>query len=394
MVWTDPARGEMEGAGFALKVVCFSEIQWRYVRTRKQQILSRFPDDWEILFLSSVVAGKRNNFRPVKEGRVTHLCIPVFKNFPQKSVKMLFSFSPVRLVWNAVLLVWVKAALCATGFSGRDRIFYVSNIYYSAVLPFLPRRFMLYDCNDDPTEFPGAPGWAGRYFKKLVSTADTIVAVSRGLVQMLKDLGRGDAHYIGNGVDYEVFRNAIALGPPEEMKRLKRPILGYSGAIAPWFDLKTLDAVSENFPDSSIVLFGPLFESRREELETLAKKRGNIFYLGSLPYEKLGAYIASLDVSMIPLKMNKLMRMADPNKLYEYAAAETPIVTYKFAEEMEELADLVYLAETTEGFVKAVRLALERGANKEKLGEFARKCSWQARADQMVSLIKSKLHEE
>ena len=175
------------------------------------------------------------------------------------------------------------------------------------------------------------------------------------------------------------------------MKGFKRPLLGYSGAIAPWFDMETLDMVAETFQDASIVLFGPLFEPRKEELESLAKKRGNIYYLGSLPYEKLGAYIAALDVSMIPLQMNRLMRMADPNKLYEYAAAEKPIVTYKFAKEMEELSDFVYLAETKEEFIEAIRLALEKGANKEKLREFAEKCSWQARADEMVSLIESKV---
>ena len=374
-----------------MKVVCFSEIQWRYVRTRKQQILSRFPDDWEILFLSSVVAGKKNNFRPIKDGRITHLCIPVFKNFPQRTIRKIFSLPPVRFLWNLVLLIWVKAVLGITGFSGRKRVFYVSNIYYSAILSFFPRSLLLYDCNDDPMEFPDAPEWAGGYFERLVSTADTVVAVSRGLVGRLNSLGREDIHYIGNGVDYQLFLKAIASGVPEEMKGFKRPLLGYSGAIAPWFDMETLDMVAETFQDASIVLFGPLFEPRREELESLAKKRGNIFYLGSLPYEKLGAYIAALDVSMIPLKMNKLMRMADPNKLYEYAAAGKPIVTYKFAKEMEELSDLVYLAETKEEFIEAIRLALKKGADKEKLGEFARKCSWQARADEMVSLIESKV---
>ena len=60
-----------------MKIICFSEIQYRYVKTRKQQILSRFPDDWKILFLSSVVAGKKNNFLPQRDGRIVHLCIPV-----------------------------------------------------------------------------------------------------------------------------------------------------------------------------------------------------------------------------------------------------------------------------------------------------------------------------
>ncbi len=372
-----------------MKVVCFSEIQWRYVRTRKQQIISRFPADWEVLFLSSVVAGKKNNFRPQRDGRVTHVCIPAFKNFPQKTLRALFSFPPARFAWNAVILLWVKTILLLTGFSGGKRVLFVSNIYYSAILPFFSRTVLLYDCNDDPLEFPGVPRWAERYFTRLARMADVVVAVSGGLVGRLEDAGVKKIHHIGNGVDYELFAKAMASGEPEEIRPLRRPRLGYSGAIAPWFDMELLDMIAVSFPEASIVLFGPLFESRRVELGMLCGKRGNIRYLGSIPYERLGAYTGSLDVCMIPLQMNELMRMADPNKLYEYAAVEKPIVTFRFSEDMDELAGMIFLAGTRAEFVEKIRAALEKGTDRSKLREFARRCSWQARADAMVSLIRS-----
>lgn len=385
-----------------MKVVCFSEIQWRYVRTRKQQILSRFPAEWEILFLSSVVAGKRNNFRPEKDGRITHVCVPVFKNFPQKPLRILFSFPPARFIWNVVLYLWVRIILVKTGFTTRERVFFVSNIYYAAILPLLPRSFMLYDCNDDPLEFPNAPGWAGKYFRKLSLMADLVTAVSRGLVKRLEDTGVAEIRHVGNGVDYELFKSAIEEGIPGEMKEFRRPVLGYSGAIAEWFDIKLLDMIAEAYPQASIVLFGPVYGKRKEELSALKRERGNIFYIGSKPYEKLGAYIASLDVCLIPLKMNELMRMADPNKLYEYAAAEKPVVTYRFAPEMDELSEMIYLADTREEFVRKIGIALEMGSDPVKLGEFARRCSWQARADEIAAIItagkeskeKERKHEE
>ena len=137
-----------------MKIVCFSEIQWRYVRTRKQQILSRFPADREILFLSTIVRGRKSNFRPERDGNVIHACVPVLKNFPQKWAKALFSFPPARFLWNAMLFVWLKCLMRATGFQSSDRIFYVSNVYYASVLPLLPRKLMLYDCNDDPLSSP------------------------------------------------------------------------------------------------------------------------------------------------------------------------------------------------------------------------------------------------
>jgi glycosyltransferase involved in cell wall biosynthesis len=371
-----------------LKIICFSEIQYRYVKTRKQQILSRFPEDWEILFLSSVVAGKKNNFLPEKDGRIVHLCIPVFKNFPQRSVRFIFSIPPVRFLWNILLFIWLKAVFLMTGFSGRDRVFYVSNIYYAAVLRLLPRKLMLYDCNDDPMEFPDVQQWAGKYFRALSYSADIVVAVSEGLKDKLAGMGVSNVHRIGNGVDYRLFSRSAAGEMPQEMMRFRRPVIGYAGAIARWFDVGLLERITDEFPEVTVVLMGPLFESRVEEIEGIAQSRDNFFYLGSKPYEQLGAYLASLDVCLIPLKMNELMRYADPNKLYEYAAVGKPIVTMRFSKEMDKYSDFIYLSDTEEGFIRNLRTALTRGADSEKLLEFARKSSWQARADSIARLIK------
>jgi glycosyltransferase involved in cell wall biosynthesis len=109
--------------------------------------------------------------------------------------------------------------------------------------------------------------------------------------------------------------------------------------------------------------------------------------LGAKPYEMLGAYIAAMDVCIIPLKVNELMRSADPNKLYEYAACGRPIVTMKHSEDLEPLRGMIFLAGSREDFVEGIRMALASGADQDKLREFARRRSWQARADEIASLI-------
>jgi glycosyltransferase involved in cell wall biosynthesis len=371
-----------------MKVVCFSEIQWRYVRTRKQQVLSRFPADWEILFLSSVVKGKPNNFLPLRDGRVVHVCVPVFKNVPQRWLRALLALPPVRFVWNAVLLLWVNALLAATGFHRGARVLYVSNIYYAAILPFVRRSLLLYDCNDDHLAFPDTPRWARGYFLRLVRAADLAIAVSTRLAGILREAGARDVRLVGNGVDYDLFRAAAESGVPEDMKGIPRPVIGYSGAVAQWFDFELLDFVAESFPRASIVMVGPVFGAQAAELAAIARLRGNVFHLGAKPYERLGAYIAAMDVCVIPLKMNELMRSADPNKLYEYAACGRPIVTMKHSDDLEPFRGMIHLAGSRAEFIEGVRLALASGANQEKLFEFARARSWQARADEIVSLVR------
>ena len=374
-----------------MKVICFSEIQWRYVRTRKQQVLSRFPADWEILFLSSVVRGKPNNFFPRRDGRIVHVCVPVFKNYPQRPLRALFSLPPARFVWNAVLLLWLNVIFLATGFHRGQRVFYVSNIYYAAILPFLKRSLMLYDCNDDHLAFPHTPPWARSYFLRLARSADCVIAVSTRLAELLREAGVRELHLVGNGVDYDLFRASAESGIPDDMKSMRRPVIGYSGAIALWFDFELLDLVARVFSEASIVLVGPLFKERAAEFGGLASLRGNIFHLGAKPYEKLGSYIAAMDVCIIPLAVNELMRSADPNKLYEYAACGRPIVTMRHSEDLEALRGLIYLAGSREEFVEQIRIALASGADQERLTEFARKRSWQMRADEIAGLIRESL---
>jgi len=370
-----------------LRIVCFSEIQWRYVRTRKQQIITRFPDEWRVLFLSSVVKGRRNNLLPEREGNVTHVCVPVFKNFPQRSLKALFAIPPVRFLWNVMLYLWVRILMLMTGFGGKERVFYVSNIYYGALLPFLQRSLMFYDCNDDHLGFPDTPRWAERYYRKVALGADFAVTVSSGLTDKLARLGVREIHRIGNGVDFELFRKGAAKGEPEELAAFPRPRVCYAGVVAPWFDFELLADIASSFPKASILLLGPVFASREARFSELLEAHANIHHLGVKPYEELGRYLAAMDACIVPLRRTELMRLADPNKLYEYAAAGRPIVTMKYSEDLEPLAGLVHLAESREEFIAGLRAALSEEPDREGLLSFARSCSWRARADAVARLI-------
>lgn len=370
-----------------MRIVCFSEIQWRYVRTRKQQVLARFPADWKILFLSTIVRGRPNNLLPKRDGNVVHLCVPVFKNFPQKALRALFSFPPARFLWNVLLLVWVKTVLLLTGFAGRERAFYVSNPYYAAILPFFPRRTMLYDCNDDICSFPGAPGWCPAYFSRLARDADIVTAVSRGLAGKLTRAGAGEVRVIGNGVDFEQFERSASGPPPAELAGMPRPLIGYAGAIAEWFDFDLVARLARRFEEGTVVLIGPVYRSVEERARRLDREAGNVLLAGPRPYEELGGWLAAMDVCIIPLVPNELRRMADPNKLYEYAAVGRPIVTFPYSESIEALKGLVRVARGAEDFVRGVEEAVEKGADGEALKAFAGSRSWQSRADELGSLL-------
>lgn len=374
-----------------MKIVCFSEIQWRYLRTRKQQILTRFPPDCEILFLSSVVRGRRNNLGPERDGRVTHVCVPAMKNVPQPWARGLFSLGPVRLLWNVLIWLWVWAVRLRTGFAGPRCVFYASNIYYAAVLRLLPRALLLYDCNDDPLAFPDAPRWAAGYFGRLAREADVVVAVSEGLRRRLEAAGARNVTVLGNGVDYELFERSAAGPVPGDIAGLPRPVIGYVGAVARWFDFDLVDRTAAAHPEASVAVIGPVFRGLEDRTEALRRARPNVGFLGERPYERLGAYCAAMDVCIVPLVADGLRRLADPNKIYEYAAAGRPIVTLAYSEEIAALSGLLHVASTREEFVAKVGAALREGGDPEALKAFARSRSWRSRADEMMRLIREGL---
>ena len=92
--------------------------------------------------------------------------------------------------------------------------------------------------------------------------ADLVIAVSTRLAELLREAGVSDVHLVGNGVDYDLFRAAAESGVPDDMKGMRRPVIGYSGAVAQWFDFELLDPVAASFPHASIVMVGPLFGDR------------------------------------------------------------------------------------------------------------------------------------
>lgn len=81
-----------------------------------------------------------------------------------------------------------------------------------------------------------------------------------------------------NGTEFNYFHQAWQ-GEPEKKKR---PVIGYYGAIAEWFNADIVCRCAQRFPDCDIVLVGNM-TAHREQLEQYK----NIRLIGEVPYAKL-----------------------------------------------------------------------------------------------------------
>src|SRR5207253_9623223 len=104
-----------------------------------------------------------------------------------------------------------------------------------------------------------------------------------------------------------------------------RPLAGYFGALASWFDYALLDEVARRRPDWNFLLIGPNYDGSLDDQALL--RRANVHWVGRQPYELLPGYLRAMDCALIPFLLNDITMATSPLKLYEYLAAGKPVIT-------------------------------------------------------------------
>ena len=250
-----------------------------------------------------------------------------------------------------------------------------------------PRR-LVYDCLD---LFPSFENGLRR--RLLASTEQVLGRAAFAVVVTSRDLERRWAKRhprvvrIPNGVELRVF--ATDAGPvavPPEIAGLPRPRLGYVGTIGPWVDLPLLRRLAERHPECSVVLVGPVEPG-------IARPSGpaNLVLLGEQPYASLPAYLAGMDVLLIPFRMTDLTRAVNPIKLYEYCTTGKPIVATPIEEIVAE-PGLCHVGEGEESFLRAIGEALLEAQQPDPTRIAARKAlasasGWERRVAGLASLL-------
>jgi len=356
-----------------MQVVWFSEIKWDYLRTRKQQLISRRPSAVRLLFLEPYRKGSWNRYRLREEQGIFCATVPFPKAASPSLARSLLEKPWARRVLEGMGRRRVSALMGSLGFRPSEVGFVVSNIYAARAALGMPRKFLVYDCNDDHSSFPGTPGWARDYFERLCREADLVVTSSTSLERKVSAL-RGDRPTVrvGNGVDYRRFSSLDPLP-------LERVRLGYIGALAPWVDFSLLEATARAHPEWELLMVGPVLGGVEDELSRLTALP-NVHRMVPVAYEKVPSLLAQFTLGLIPFRRNSLTRGVNPNKLYEYMAAGLPVVATPFAPELEEFPEVVGLGASAEQFVAACERAVGLLARGEAARELAAKAREYARA--------------
>ncbi|KLU62993.1 putative teichuronic acid biosynthesis glycosyltransferase TuaH [Peptococcaceae bacterium CEB3] len=234
----------------------------------------------------------------------------------------------------------------------------------------------VYDAVDEPEE--EFAGWKP-YYPSVLRRAQLIFASSRSIFAKLSSQ-HPHVHLVPNGVDYSHF--SARLPRPAELPP-NRPLIGYSGAVAPWLDWDLLQLSVRSNPSLQFVFVGALFDLARFPL-----KGANVRYLGLKDYTRLPAYVQHFKIGLIPFKLNDMTKGCNPIKLYEYYAAGPPVL----ATPLPELLAIPKIQLEADSRRFSARLAHLAGQEEPEPGRaerqaFAQGNDWSVRAGQIQGII-------
>ncbi|MEP6993086.1 MAG: glycosyltransferase, partial [Acidobacteriota bacterium] len=359
-----PARG--------FDVLCLPIIEWGFRFQRPQQLLTPFAQDGHrVFYLKTAFLGldREPTLRAVAD-RITEVGLPG---------EFDFNLYADALEGETLEQALEAIAALAERLEIRDAVCVVQYPSWEPLARRLRERYgwrIIYDCMDEHTGFGTHGPQTARDEQRLLEESDLVTVTSLPLLQRVRAV-RPDALRLPNAADTARFG---ALPPRESspLAKLPRPIVGYYGAIAAWFDVDAVGLAARRRRGWSFVLVGRETGATLESLDSLP----NVHRIGEVPYEELPQYLAGFDVCTIPFARTPLTEATNPVKLYEYLATGKPVVARRLPE-IEPFADSIELYDGPEDFDAALERALASRPDEEALAlgrrQIARENTWQIR---------------
>lgn len=233
---------------------------------------------------------------------------------------------------------------------------------------------VIYDLIDDWAAYQDSPAYFRETEPYLLQNADIVTATAKPLYEKALQYNK-NTHLCPNAADLEHFANARKEWErPQDLPEGRR-IAGFFGMIREWFDIGLIRYAALQRPQYEFCLIGGHSEDIYDQLKGL----NNVHLLGSKNYSALPQYLSYFDVTLIPFKMNDLIRSTNPIKVYEYLAGGKPVVATDILE--IEKMPFVYLSKNKEEFIKNLDLAIGTTPDLREIGTFLSNQTWSKRFD-------------
>jgi glycosyltransferase involved in cell wall biosynthesis len=165
--------------------------------------------------------------------------------------------------------------------------------------------------------------------RRLVSGCRFVAAISTAHADDLRRLGPAPVRVLPNGVA-ERFVTELR-GPatprPDDLPTDGRPIIGCTGQMTSSYDVEIIGQLAESLPEAWFVYIGPIHDSGFDSVLS----RPNVRWLGPRPHDRLPSYLRHFSVCFSPLRVNPANNRRSLLRLYDYLAAERPVLSTAIA---------------------------------------------------------------
>ena len=228
-------------------IIYFGPEKWEGMWRNRQHLMSRLSEYNKVIYVEPRFTLKKayhqlkkkglsryNIWKEIKRKRVqkisnnlyvykSPLFVPIFGRFPFGKITW--------MIWKAIL----KRTLRKNGVS--KPIVWVSRPYMIKFKGFLNEILLVYHVVDEYSSYGELTKENIRKKKKqeinLLKVADVVIVVSEALFSS-KQKYSNRIYHVPNGVDYEAYTRVFKSHeePPDDIKLIPKPIIGYSGLIS------------------------------------------------------------------------------------------------------------------------------------------------------------------
>lgn len=259
----------------------------------------------------------------------------------------------------------------------------------------LPVKRWVYYCVDDFSQWPGLDGTTLRRMDvEMIRRADSLVAVSENLQQMIADEGR-ESELLTHGVDVEFWKGAATVGQQHQSMSHLLPAnsVVFWGVIDRRMDVKSVQWLSRDLATEDsrnglsrprrIVLIGPQQDPNPDLLSL-----PNVLVVPPQLLEHLPMIAAEASVLIMPYADLPVTRAMQPLKLKEYLATGKPVVVNRLPS-TDAWRNSLDSANSPDEFSALVRMRMREGISVEQELDRQRlqSESWTAKAGQLNQVL-------
>lgn len=356
-------------------LLCFSIIPWDYRYQRPQHILTRFARRGHRIFY--LTTNLRTLQRPYEiktiDSHIYEITLSSKRFFDIYKDK--FDESLLNSLTESIKLLQKDLKI--------DAFVYVMFPTWAPLVMQLRKTFgyrIIFDCLDDFTEFSNVSKARTKEEEDLMKNSDLVICSSNHLYKKTSQFTQKTI-LLPNAGEFDHFKSSL----DNILRDYKKPIIGYFGSIAEWFDTDIIEFAAKERPNYNYIFLGSTYGSDIRHLSKLS----NVHFLGERPYLELPKYLHGFDVCIIPFKITPLIESTHPVKVYEYLASGKPVVATRIPE-LLKMADICYIAENKEDFVTKLDMAVKEKDDSlvKKRIDFAAKNTWNHRFEDLYSELK------